>query len=169
MSTTGKSNASKAPPAAAGAASAKSTKATTTTAKAPRSYDPQYLLMLTVSPGRLGITLEIKEEGEGAVIKAIDPACTFLGQVEVGDRILTVDGEIVTSLEDLTVNKDRLRKFGILKAPRKPTFAVPTDMMKYRLRMAKLLQHDKRTNQVVSSYLVRTIVCTTLTMVSTYC
>jgi len=104
--------------------------------------------MLTVSPGRLGITLEIKEEGEGAVIKAIDPACTFLGQVEVGDRILTVDGEIVTSLEDLTVNKDRLRKFGILKAPRKPTFAVPTDKTKDRLRLAKLLQHDKRTNQV---------------------
>ena len=116
---TSKSNASKAPPAAAAsaaAASAKSTKAATTAAK-HRSYDPQYLLMLTVSPGRLGITLEIKEEGEGAVIKAIDPACTFLGQVEVGDRILTVDGEIVTSLEDLTVNKDRLRKFGILKAP----------------------------------------------------
>ena len=151
-----KSNDSKAPPAAAAAASAKSTKAAAPAKH--RSYDPQYLLMLTVSPGRLGITLEIKEEGEGAVIKAIDPACTFLGQVEVGDRILTVDGEIVTSLEDLTVNKDRLRKFGILKAPRKPTFAVPTDMMKYRLRMAKLLQHDKRTNQVVSSYLVRAVV-----------
>ncbi len=120
-------------------------------ASAQHRNDPKYLLMLTVSPGRLGLTLEMmKEEGEGAIIKAIDPACTFLGQVEVGDRILTIDGEMVTKLEDLLVGKDRLRKFGILKKPRKPTFPIPTDRLKDRKKMADLIQHDKRKNIAVS-------------------
>lgn len=71
--------------------------------------------MLTVSPGRLGLTLSI--DGEvGALITNIDPACTFRGQVGVGDRIMTVDGEKVYTLEDAKRGKDRVRKFGILKA-----------------------------------------------------
>lgn len=72
------------------------------------------LLMLTVSPGRLGLTLAIVPEG-GAKIMAVDPACTFRGQVEVGDRILTIDGKKVEKLEDATVGRERVRKFGIVK------------------------------------------------------
>jgi hypothetical protein len=73
------------------------------------------LLMLTVSPGRLGLTLSIDGEG-GALITNVDPACTFRGQVVIGDRIMTVDGEKVYTLEDAKRGKDRVRKFGILKA-----------------------------------------------------
>lgn len=76
-----------------------------------------YILLLTVSPGRLGLTLNVdKNDPEnGAVITAINPACTFKDQLEVGDRIVTIDGQKVTKIEDLHVNKDKLRKFGIVQ------------------------------------------------------
>jgi len=72
------------------------------------------LLMLTVSPGRLGLTLVIVPDG-GAKIKNIDPACTFRGQLQIGDRIVTIDGKKIRTLEDVKVGKERVRKFGIVK------------------------------------------------------
>ena len=80
--------------------------------------------MLTVSPGRLGLTLAIVPTG-GAQIVAIDPACTFRGQIHVGDRIVTIDGIKVNKLEDVAVGKERVRKFGIVKAPLKPGAVMP--------------------------------------------
>lgn len=74
------------------------------------------LLMLTVSPGRLGLTLSIVPDG-GAKVMHIDPACTFRGQICVGDRIVTIDGQRITKLEDVAIGKERVRKFGIVKAP----------------------------------------------------
>ena len=73
------------------------------------------LTVLTVSPGKLGLTLSVLPNGEGAKIVAIDPACTFKGKVELGDRIVTIDGKRVEKLEDLTVGKEKMRKFGIAK------------------------------------------------------
>ena len=76
------------------------------------------LVMLTVSPGRLGITLEKNNHDKigGAVITNIDPTlCTFLHLIEVGDRIFTIDGKRVTRLVDVILGKDRERQFGILK------------------------------------------------------
>eukprot|EP00984_Skeletonema_dohrnii_P020759 scaffold10192_cov121-Skeletonema_dohrnii-CCMP3373.AAC.1 len=74
-------------------------------------------LLLTVSPGRLGLTIKVykNDPQNGAVITEIDPACTFKNQLEIGDRIVTIDGLKVTKIEDLSLNKDRLRKFGIVK------------------------------------------------------
>jgi len=74
-------------------------------------------LLLTVSPGRLGLTIKVykNDPQNGAVITEIDPACTFKNQLEIGDRIVTIDGRKVTKIEDLSLNKDRLRKFGIVK------------------------------------------------------
>lgn len=73
------------------------------------------LLMLTVSPGRLGLTLAMVPEG-GARIKHVDPACTFRGQLSVGDRIVTIDGKKIETLEDVQAGRERVRKFGIVKA-----------------------------------------------------
>lgn len=72
-------------------------------------------MLLIVSPGRLGLTLKIDKELGGATITEIDNACTFKGQLEVGDRIVTIDGVKVTKVADLQVNKDKIRKFGIAK------------------------------------------------------
>ena len=81
------------------------------------AQQPKSLLMLTVTPGLLGITLSMisNDEFGGAEITRIDPECTFGSQVEVGDRVVTIDGESVTKLQDFLVAKDRERKLGILK------------------------------------------------------
>ena len=78
---------------------------------------PKSLSMLTVTPGLLGITLSMisNDEFGGAEITRIDPECTFGSQVEVGDRVVTIDGESVTKLQDFLVAKDRERKLGILR------------------------------------------------------
>src|SRR6056300_486934 len=48
-------------------------------------------MLLTVSPGRLGLTLKLDRVNGGVLITEIDPACT-LKQLKVGDRIVTIDG-----------------------------------------------------------------------------
>ncbi len=87
-----------------------------------------YILLLTVSPGRLGLTLNVNKNDpeNGAVITAINPACTFRDQLEVGDRIVTIDGQKVTKIEDLHVNKDKLRKFGIAQKKNQGAAAAST-------------------------------------------
>lgn len=77
---------------------------------------PPTLLTLTVSPGDLGLTLSIFPDGGGAKIEKIDPTSPFMGHVDVGDRIVTIDEMVVEKLEDFTSNKERDRKFGIAKA-----------------------------------------------------
>jgi len=84
------------------------------------SKSPQ-LLTLTVSPGRLGLTLVAVQEGGGVMITNIDPKCTFIDQVSVGDRIVTIDDKYVLSLEDAQRNKDKVRKFGIIKSGKPST------------------------------------------------
>ena len=74
------------------------------------------LTVLTVSPGKLGLTLSVLPNGDGAKIIAINPACSFKGIVELGDRIVTIDGNRVEKLEDLTVGGEKRRKFVIAKA-----------------------------------------------------
>ena len=47
---------------------------------------------LAVSPGRLGLTLQFPDDGRvGALIMKIDPACTFIDKIVVGDKIVSID------------------------------------------------------------------------------
>ena len=85
--------------------------------KAPATPGFPQLFHLTVSPGRLGLTITVVKEG-GVVISNIDPACTFRSQVEVGDRIVTIDGKYVLTVGDLQKGKEKARKFGIIKLPK---------------------------------------------------
>lgn len=77
---------------------------------------------LWVSPGALGLRLKFgKAKGTnegGAEITRVDPRCSFKEQVAVGDRIVTIDDKKITSMEDVKLNKDRVRKLGIVKCPR---------------------------------------------------
>jgi len=68
---------------------------------------------LAVSPGKLGITLQFVKEG-GAVIRICHPACAFKDKVQIGDRIITIDGRHISKTEDLHVGKEGLRVFGII-------------------------------------------------------
>ena len=49
------------------------------------------------------------------MIKSVDPDCTLKG-VEVGDRIVEIDGREVTSNADFRVDKDQKRKFKVVKS-----------------------------------------------------
>ena len=73
------------------------------------------MLLLTVSPGKLGLTIRVDKTLGGCTITAIDPACTFKDRVEVGDRIVTIDGQKVTKIADLQINNTKQRQFGVVK------------------------------------------------------
>ncbi|KAL7535623.1 hypothetical protein ACHAXR_006617 [Thalassiosira sp. AJA248-18] len=71
---------------------------------------------LPISVGRLGVTLQFYKSAVGAVVTAVDPACTFRDKINVGDRLVTIDGSVVSSVEDLAKGKDKnMRMFGIAK------------------------------------------------------
>ena len=74
----------------------------------------EQLFHLTVSPGRLGLTIAMNSSG-GATITVIDSICTFSKKINVGDRIVTIDGKDVLTLEDIKNGKDRARTFGIMQ------------------------------------------------------
>lgn len=104
--------------AAAAAGASALTTANNSAPLVPQGIDSKSLLLLTVTPGRLGLTLSLilDDVVGGAEITRIDKECTFLKQVKVGDRILTIDGTPVTKLQDfLVTDKTLARKFGILK------------------------------------------------------
>ena len=72
-------------------------------------------LSITVSPGgKLGLTLgKIDEDLGGATITAIDSACTFKEQVTVGDRLVTINDNVITKESDFSVDTDTFRKLGV--------------------------------------------------------
>ncbi|KAL7546469.1 hypothetical protein ACHAWF_009804 [Thalassiosira exigua] len=67
---------------------------------------------------RLGIAIKFFPSAEGAMITEVDPDCAFGDEIEVGDRIVTIDGRSVSTVEDLGRGKDRMRMFGIAKKKR---------------------------------------------------
>mmetsp|Transcript_17488 Transcript_17488/g.28776 ORF Transcript_17488/g.28776 Transcript_17488/m.28776 type:complete len:409 (-) Transcript_17488:139-1365(-) len=72
------------------------------------------MLLLTASPGNLGLTIRLDKLG-GSTITAIGPACHFKNRVEVGDRIVTIDGQKVSKNEDFQMNKNKQRQLGVVK------------------------------------------------------
>jgi hypothetical protein len=80
----------------------------------------QPLILLTVRPGKLGLTVKMsKPSGPGgALITGIDySSCTFANQVEIGDRLVTIDGSPITHCSELFVNNTKERVIGIVKFP----------------------------------------------------
>mmetsp|Transcript_15808 Transcript_15808/g.36424 ORF Transcript_15808/g.36424 Transcript_15808/m.36424 type:complete len:698 (-) Transcript_15808:119-2212(-) len=69
--------------------------------------------VVTVPPGKLGLTLEIKENG--VEIVGILPTCSISTLVGVGDKILTVDGKTARSFDDFATNQHRSRKLEIAR------------------------------------------------------
>ena len=79
---------------------------------------PPANLYLTISPGRLGITVQFVEAGlsspapAGAVITRVDPHCSFGERVSAGDRLVSIDGRPVSDASDLAAGADGERLFG---------------------------------------------------------
>lgn len=66
---------------------------------------------------RLGIIIEFNAGEDGAVIKVIGPKCTFRDKIQLGDRIVSIDGRALTKSADLQIGNDRSRIFGIIPLP----------------------------------------------------
>lgn len=75
------------------------------------------VITLTVSPGRLGLSLKLNKSttAMGAIIVDIHPACAFIDKIDIGDCIISIDGKEVRSLDDFKVNCDRVRVFDVVK------------------------------------------------------
>ena len=77
------------------------------------------VVTLRAPPGRLGLTLRFSgsdgggKEG-GALITGVSPACAFGDKVSVGDRLVTVDGAAVSTIEDLEGGEEEERGFRTL-------------------------------------------------------
>lgn len=86
-------------------------------------------------PGKLGFTIRIDRELGGARIIKIDELCAMKDQIEVGDRIVAVDGKGITQTSDVIVNKDKVRRFVIVRKKNAdtsltPAVPLPTDQVK---------------------------------------
>ena len=97
------------------------------------------VISLPVSPGRLGLTLEFPESQSKqggsevwCVITAIESNCPFKDYISVGDRLLTIDGVMVSKAEDFEAGRDKdVRTFRFLvskktgKGKESATFLTP--------------------------------------------
>ncbi|KAL3803444.1 hypothetical protein ACHAWO_003599 [Cyclotella atomus] len=68
---------------------------------------------LSVPPGKIGLLLSV--DNSGATVAKIEADGKFRDEIEVGDRIVTIDGARITKAADLQVNNDKVRVFGIAK------------------------------------------------------
>jgi len=96
----------------------------------------EQLFHLSVSPGRLGLTIAMNPSG-GATITVIDPICTFSSKINVGDRIVTIDGKDVLTLENIKNGKDRARTFGIMQKVKEDSSKKGPKEMEIAAKMAK--------------------------------
>ena len=72
-------------------------------------------IVVDAPPGKLGCTIRIDRELGGARIIKVDELCAMRDQIGVGDRIIAVDGKGITQTSDVTVNKDKVRRFVIVR------------------------------------------------------
>jgi len=74
------------------------------------------VIVLPITRGTLGLSIQFSKFKGGAVITAVDPLCKFKDKVNVGDRLLKIDGKSVCNPEDLSFGKDKdVRMFGFVQ------------------------------------------------------
>ncbi|KAL7442230.1 hypothetical protein ACHAXM_008245 [Skeletonema potamos] len=70
---------------------------------------------LHAPPGKLGFTVRMHPELGGASIVSINELCAVKEQIEVGDRLVSVDGREITRIADFSLNNNKVRKFKIIR------------------------------------------------------
>jgi len=87
-------------------------------------YHSHKSLALTISPGRMGLTLRLLAGGGGAAVTRVDPSCAFGRSVRVGDVLLTINGKTLNSAEDFGYGRDGPRRLEFrVAAPQVPMAA----------------------------------------------
>jgi SNF2 family DNA or RNA helicase len=87
---------------------------------------------LHAPPGKLGFTIRMNRELGGAKIVYINELCAVKDQIEVGDRLVAVDGREITQISHFGLNTDKVRKFQIIRKknnsdPVSPVAPLPID------------------------------------------
>jgi len=80
---------------------------------APLLQEPERTMAITISPGRMGLTLQLLDGvdgGGGARITRIDPSCAFGERVRVGDVLMTINGRTLKFVEDFAYCRERPRR-----------------------------------------------------------
>lgn len=72
---------------------------------------------LPVSVGPLGLKFEMSDKIVGAKITAIDPTSILKDHIGVGDRLVTIDGRLIATHDDLTMDDDGI--LGVVKAKKR--------------------------------------------------
>jgi len=75
------------------------------------------IIPIKVSAGKLGLGIKFYSNQQGAVITTIHDTCSFKDQINVGDRIVNINGShAVTKLEDLSIGMNEPNRIiGIVK------------------------------------------------------
>jgi len=77
--------------------------------------DDETKFFLDAPPGKLGFTIRPNPSLGGVTIIKVNEVCAVKEQIEIGDRLVTVNGKEITQISDVSLNKDRLRKFKIVR------------------------------------------------------
>jgi len=68
---------------------------------------------LVISPGKLGLTLQFINDTKGATICKINSLCNFKNEIKVNDRVVSIDGLVLTNSSQLQIGIGHTRIFGI--------------------------------------------------------
>ena len=110
-------------------------------------------IVLVISPGCLGLTLEIIPEfldgvGGGARIMSVEERCTFRNRVSPGDIIVTIDGKKVQTMADVNAGQERVRDLGIIRK----TVPTPTKAVDGSASPTSTAQTSDQTRQQSSNH-----------------
>jgi len=83
--------------------------------------------ILLITPGKIGLTLSINKTEGGATVTKVEPNSRFKDKFQEGDRIVTIDGCRITKIADLHVNRDKVRRFGVVQKKPGSTTNVVSD------------------------------------------
>lgn len=71
--------------------------------------------IILIVPGKIGLSLRINKTEGGALVTKVDPTSQFKDKFQEGDRIVSIDGFRITKVADLQLNRDKVRRFGVIQ------------------------------------------------------
>lgn len=87
------------------------------------------VVSLRAPPGRMGLVLVFVEEGRGPIITGIDPKCPFKGNVNRGDRLLSIARHPVSKPEHLLYRMNEEREVNFIAST-----ALPNQIAKEKVK-----------------------------------
>jgi hypothetical protein len=99
-------------------------------------------VFVTIPPGRIGLTLKLNKALGGATVTKIEADSTTGGRVDVDDRIISIDGHTIVSIEDYAINHGKIRILEVVKTRAKLQERIILTSLKHALFSQKPLAGD---------------------------